>query len=163
MYRGISYKNDTLFIEYCPDTEKLYYKETDQLYTKLYAPTLLSFQTVGGLRLYKLLKSYTHSIEQNTHVITTMSLYFQLNDLIVMLGFIDRKQANDKRKKISSIFISGADQSLLYNSWDSFRMEVLEPGIEEINRISDLFVLRFIPRPSSDKGEEITGVVFSVI
>ena len=162
MYGDIWYKNDTLFIEYMPDTEKIYNKKTDQLYTKLYAPILLSFQEVGGLRLYKLLKSYAYNIEQNNHVITTLSLYFELNDLIVMLGFIDKKQAYDKRKKIKSIFISGVDQGPLYSTWDSFRMEVLEPGIEEINRLSNLYVSRFEPKTGGDKNEEIVGVTISV-
>lgn len=163
MYGNIWYKNDTLFIEYIPDTEKLYNKEINQLYTKLYAPILLSFQTVEGLYLYKLLKSYAYIIEQNDHVIIELSLYFELNDLIVMLGFIDKKQADDKRKKIKSIFISGgADQGLLYNNWDSFRMKVLEPGIKEINRLSDLYVSRFEPKTGDDKDEEIVGVTISV-
>lgn len=112
--------------------------------------------------MYKLLKSYAYNIEQNNHVITTLSLYFELNDLIVMLGFIDKKQAYDKRKKIKSIFISGVDQGPLYSTWDSFRMEVLEPGIEEINRLSNLYVSRFEPKTGGDKNEEIVGVTISV-
>lgn len=150
LYGAVEYKDGKLTIEYNPATEFLFSSLRDN-FTKIRLDIAFSFKTNGGFQLYKLLKSlaYTlppvdYSLPQEEQEVCAQQ--YSLSELRMQLGYVDLSQKEiqeEARKKhpdperLDDLEKKGAPR---YKRWIDFNKRVVQPGIAEINSISDIFI-----------------------
>ncbi len=107
------------------------------------------FQTNGGFQLYKLLKSIVYNLpEADTSLpqseFPCMKRKFTLSELRLQLGYVDLNQP-EIQKESRQMYpdaekLSKYEKKPKYRRWNDFYKRVIEPGVEEINRISDIYI-----------------------
>ena len=148
LYGDVEYRKGELMIEFNPDVEYLFTNLTRN-YSRIKLDIALSFTTNGGLQLYKLLKSNAFKARTPLHGekqadCEEVSIYYRLIDLRLEMGYIDTTQEEVRREALKmhpdSDKIDLVEHRPMYRRWSDFNARVLKPGIEEINRISDIYV-----------------------
>lgn len=148
LYGEVSYKNGTLNVEFNPQTEHLFMELKDN-YTNLRLDIAFQFQTNGGFQLYKLLKSYAYTLpEVDVTKPQAEQAYitreYSLSELRLQLGYVDLNQPELKKEGSKAHpdaeKMAALEKKPKYKRWADFYNRVLEPGIEEVNRISDIYI-----------------------
>jgi hypothetical protein len=171
MFGDVAYNNGELYVEFDPSMEK-YFLNLKQNFSKLKLPILFSFRKNGGFQLYKLLKSYAYSpnledidMSLSQEELPSYQVYWDLTDLKMQTGYIDITQPLLKKegskghpnwKKMEK-----EEQSPLYKRWSAFYARVIEPGVKEINEMSDIYVADIIKKLSGHGGK-VTGITFVI-
>ena len=172
MYGDIAYDNGKLYIEFEPSMEK-YFLNLKQNFSKLKLPILFSYKRNGGFQLYKLLKSYAYppnlehidmSLAQED--LPTFSLTWDITALRSEMGYVDLNQPLIKeeitlKRKPDWEKIEKIEKNPKYKRWSDFKARVIDPGIEEINEISDIYIKDVI-KERSGKGAKISSVTFVI-
>ena len=174
MYGDVAYDDGLLYVEFEPSMER-HFLGLKQNFSKLKLPILFSFKRNGGFQLYKLLKSYAYppnldEIDMNLsqEELPTYSISWNLTDLRMELGCINisdprlKTEASKKRPDWDKMEkIADEDHKMLYGRWIDLYNRVIKPGIEEINRLSDIYISDFI-KETSGHGGKVTGVTFVI-
>lgn len=169
MYENVSYHNGTLTIEFNPEMEE-YYTNLKENYTKLSLPIFFSFRKNGGLQLYKLLKSFAYNLPKidillRQEELPSFSVYFELVELRMILGYIDLSQEKLKKegRKRKPNFEKMAEEEInpQYKRWSDFNTRVITPGINEVNDISDIYIVD-VQKKLTGKGGRVTGLTFYI-
>jgi len=167
MYGDVAYDNGRLLIEFNPEMEPLFLN-LKQNFTKLSLPIMFSFRKNGGFQLYKLLKSYAFSpnlpeidMSLSQEELPSFMLTYSLTELRMLLGYVDisqpglKKEAEKKHPDFEKM--SKEEHKPTYKRWNDFTRNVLDPGIEEINEISDIYI-KEIKKDTRGRGGRIVGV-----
>lgn len=169
MYGKVTYDNGILHIEYSNEASP-YLRNVSTNYTNLSLPIMFSFETSGGFQLYKNLRSYTYHLKnidmrlaQEDQPEVTKS--YKADELRVILGYIDLEQSDEIRKEARKPHpnwssIDSLNQKPMYKRWNDFKTRVIEPGVEEVNNVSDIYVTPEYIR--TGKGAKVTEVVFHI-
>lgn len=148
LYGTVEYMDGKLTIDFNPDTEHLFLELKDN-FTKLRLDIAFKFQTNGGFQLYKLLKSYAYSlpgIDENLpqEQQETIAKQYSLSELRLQLGYVDLNQPEVKKevskKNPDAEKISSLEKKPKYKRWVDFYNRVIEPGLKEVNQISDIYI-----------------------
>lgn len=148
LYGEVSYENGKLSIEFNPATEFLF-TELSSNYTKLKLGVAFKFQTNGGFQLYKMLKTHTYVLPDINKSLSqeeqeSITKEFPLSDFRLQMGYVnldqpDIKQEGSKAHPDADKMVE-LDKKPKYKRWQDFYVKVILPGVEEINRISDIYV-----------------------
>ena len=172
MYGDIAYNNGKLYIEFEPSMEK-YFLNLKQNFSKLKLPILFSYKRNGGFQLYKLLKSYAYppnlehiDMSLSQEELPTFSLTWDITALRSEMGYVDLNQPLIKeeislKSKPDWEKIEKIEKNPKYRRWSDFRARVIDPGIEEINEISDIYIKDVI-KERSGKGAKVSSVTFVI-
>ncbi len=174
MYGDVAYDEGLLYVEFEPSMEK-HFLGLKQNFSKLKLPILFSFKRNGGFQLYKLLKSYAYppnleeiDMDLSQEELPTYSVSWNLTDLRMELGCINlsdpriKTEASKKRPDWDKMEkIADEDHKVLYGRWIDLYNRVIKPGIEEINKLSDIYISDFI-KETSGHGGKVTGVTFVI-
>ena len=171
MYGDVAYDNGSLYVEFEPSMEK-YFLGLKKSYSKLSIPILFSYKKNGGLQLYRLLKSYAYapnlpdidtSLEQEN--LPTYSLTWNMTDLRMQMGYVDISQSKLREEGSKSRpnweKMEKAEKNPQYKRWSDFKSRVIDPGVKEINEISDIYIKDVI-KETSGKGGKVTGLTFVI-
>lgn len=148
LYGDVAYKSGRLTIEFNPDTEHLFLDLKDN-YSKIRLDIAFKFQTNGGFQLYKLLKSMSYSIPEpdlslNQEDFPAMQKEFSLGELRLQLGFVDLNQPEIQKESQKAYpdadRLFEIEKKPKYKRWNDFYKRVLDPGMNEINEISDIYI-----------------------
>lgn len=169
MYGRVVYNNGILHIEYSNEASP-YLKNVSTNYTNLSLPIMFSFETSCGFLLYKNLRSYTYMLknidirlpqEKQPEVVKS----YKVDELRVILGYIDLEQSEEIKKEARKAHpnwssIELLDQKPMYKRWSDFKSRIIEPGVGEINDLSDIYVTPEYIR--TGRGAKVTEVVFHI-
>lgn len=169
MYSRVTYDNGILHIEYSNEASP-YLRNVSTNYTNLSLPIMFSFETSGGFQLYKNLRSYTYLLKNIDMRLTQeeqpeVTKSYKADELRVILGYIDLEQSDEIRKESRKPHpdwssIEALNQKPMYRRWNDFKTRVIEPGIAEINDMSDIYVTPEYVR--TGKGAKVTEVIFHI-
>jgi plasmid replication initiation protein len=172
MYGDIAYNDGKLYIEFEPSMEK-YFLNLKQNFSKLKLPILFSYKKNGGFQLYKLLKSYAYppnlehiDMSLTQEELPTFSLTWDLTALRSEMGYVDLNQPLIKEEitlkaKPDWNKIEQIEKNPKYKRWSDFKARVIDPGIEEINEISDIYIKEVVKKRSG-KGARIQEITFII-
>lgn len=171
MYGDITYEKGMLSIEFNPGMEK-YFMNLKDNFTKLRLPIMFTFKKNGGFQLYKLLKSYVYppnlppiDMSLSQEELPSVSLPWTLVDLRMEMGYVDISQdllKNEGKKSHPNWEKMAAEEKHpQYKRWVDFNKRVIEPGVEEINEISDIYI-REVIKTTSGHGGKVTSITFVV-
>lgn len=168
IYGDINYGQGVLDIEFNPDTENLFLDLTDN-FTKLRLDIAFRFQTNGGFQLYKLLKSYAYVLpkvdfEKTQEQQAVIEKQYTLSELRLQLGYVDLNQEEIKKEGAkahpNSDKMVELERRPKYKRWADFSNRVIEPGIKEINDMSDIYISSM--KKIAGAHGKVEGVIFVV-
>lgn len=168
LYGDVVYHKGYLTIEYNPETEYLFLDLQDNFAT-IKLDIAFKFQTNGGFQLYKLLQSYAYNLpepdlSQDQSEFRCLKLEYNLSELRLQLGYVnlDSPEIQKESQKVypDADELSRLERKPKYKRWIDFYTRVLVPGIEEINRISDIYIVS-IDKECSAHGK-IDGAVIRI-
>lgn len=148
LYGTVEYMDGKLTIDFNPDTEHLFLELKDN-FTKLRLDIAFKFQTNGGFQLYKLLKSYAYSLPSIDESLPqeqqeTIAKQYSLSELRLQLGYVDLNQPEVKKeaskKNPDAEKMASLEKKPKYKRWVDFYNRVIEPGLKEVNQISDIYI-----------------------
>lgn len=148
LYGTVEYKDGKLSIDFNPETESLFLELKDN-FTKLRLDIAFKFQTNGGFQLYKLLKSYAYSLppvnaELDQADQEMIAKQYSLSELRLQLGYVDLNQPEVKKegskKNPDAEKMASLEKKPKYKRWVDFYNRVIEPGVKEVNEISDIYI-----------------------
>lgn len=168
LYGDVVYEDGKLTIEYNPSMEYLFL-DLKENYTKLKLDIALKYVTNGGFQLYKLLKSYVYTLPEIDPTLPqesqkSLTKKYSLSELRLQLGYVDLNQPDIKlegAKKHPDIEkMTEMEKKPKYKRWTDFNNRVLIPGMEEVNRISDIYIASITKKCGSHgKVDEVEIVV----
>ncbi len=168
LYGDIVYNNGKLTIDFNPETEYLFLNLKDN-YSKIKLDIAFKFTTIGGLGIYKLLKSASYNLPDIDPDISQeeqkcMQIEYSLSELRLQLGYVDLNQPEIQKESLKAHpdaeKIMGLEKRPKYRRYNDFCKRVLEPGLREVNSISDIYI-DSIEKQCSAHGK-VDGVVFRV-
>ena len=126
------------------------------------------FQTNGGLQLYKCLKSIAYDLSIDPDLSQEeqqcMQKEYSLSELRLQLGYVDLNQPEIQKEGLKvhpdADKISNLEKKPKYRRFNDFYKRVLEPGIKEVNSISDIYI-DSIEKICSAHGK-VDGAVFRI-
>ena len=148
LYGEVTYKTGKMTVEFNPSTEHLF-SELKNNFTKLNLGICFAFKSNGGFQLYKLLRTYMYTLpEVELELLQEEQQYiskeYNVSELRLQLGYVDIDQPEIKNEGMKSHPDSEKmvelEKKPKYKRWNDFYNRVIEPGIEEINRISDIYI-----------------------
>lgn len=148
LYGDVSYKDGKLKVEFNPDTEYLFLELKDN-FTRIKLDIAFKFQTNGGFQLYKLLKSYAYTLPEidldlEQEELPVLQKMYNLSELRLQLGYVDLNQPDlrkeGSKKNPDPDKLAEMEKKPKYKRWSDFYNRVIAPGIEEVNRISDIYI-----------------------
>ena len=168
LYEDVSYKDGVLTIEFNPETEGIF-RELKE-FTRINLPIQFSYTTNGGYQMYKLLKKHAYrlpkfdfTLEQDE--LPSIPITFNLAELRVTMGYVDINQKDIKREgqKKNPNFEKMTDMELRpkYQRWMDFKKRVILPGIEEINKLSDIYISN-METTTKGRGNKVVDVTFII-
>lgn len=149
LYGDVTYGNGILDIEFNPDTEYLFLDLKDN-YSKIKLDIAFKFKTNGGFQMYKLLKAYTYELPKidlslSQEDLPIKQIMYSLSDFRLQLGYVDLNQPDIKRegqsKNPNFDKMVQLEKKPKFKVWADFRKRVVDPGIKEINEISDIYII----------------------
>lgn len=171
MYGDVAYDNGSLYVEFNPDVQDLFL-DMKEKFTKLSLPIMFSFRKNGGFQLYKVLKSYAFSpnlpkidMSLSQEELPVFRVSFELTDLRMVLGYVDinqdklREEAQKKNPNFEKM--AKEEKKPQYKRWSDFNNRVIEPGVEEINAISDIYIADIV-KGTSGRGGRVTSIDFYI-
>lgn len=148
LYGDVTYDKGRLTIDFNPETEYLFLDLKDN-YSRVMMDIAFKFQTNGGFQLYKLLKSFVYNLPDpdvslDQKDFPCLKKEYTLSELRLQLGYVDLNQP-EIQKESSKLYpdadrLSSLEKKPKYRRWNDFYNRVIEPGIREINRISDIYI-----------------------
>ena len=171
MYGDVAYDNGSLYVEFNPDVQDLFL-DMKEKFTKLSLPIMFSFRKNGGFQLYKVLKSYAFSpnlpkidMSLAQEELPVFRVSFDLTDLRMVLGYVDINQdkLKEEAQKKNPNFekMAKEEKKPQYKRWSDFNNRVIEPGVEEINKISDIYIADIV-KGTSGRGGRVTSIDFYI-
>ena len=171
MYNSISYDNGKLFVEFEPGMEK-HFMNLKSNFTRLNLELLFSFRKNGGFQLYKILKSYAFAphlepidMSLSQEELPSFTTEWSLVDLRMMMGYVDITQSKLKAEGSKSHpdwdKMASEESKPQYARWTDFKKRVINPGVEEINRISDIYIAE-VESQTSGRGGKTTAITFRI-
>ncbi len=169
LYLDVGYNNGTISVEFNPETEYLFNALKDN-YTKLSLPILFSFKTNGGFQLYKQLESYAFKlppvdVSLLQEEMPSLTVSFNYAEFKLITGYVNINQPELKKEgsRANPNFekMMALEYSPMYKKYSRFKNAVIEPGIEEINEISDIYISEFFT-DSSGQGSKVNTVSFVI-
>ena len=171
MYGDIRYHRGILDIEIEPGMENYFLNLKDN-FTKLSLPVLFSFKHNGGFQLYKLLRSYTYApklpqidMTLSQEELPVARVTWGVTDLRMMMGYVDITQdaLREEGEKPHPDWekMANNEKKPQYRRWADFKKRVIDPGVEEINQISDIYI-KDVEKEASGQGGKILSVTFVV-
>lgn len=169
LYGDVYYDNGILTLEYNNDASGYLYK-TKSNYTKLSMPIAFAFDLHAGFQLYKNLRSYTYALKSIDMSLSQQELpeftkSYSVEELRSTLGYINLEQSEEMKREVRKPHpnwtkVDQLDKKPMYKRWNDFKTRILEPGIDEINRISDIYVVPEYKK--SGRGGRVTEIIFHV-
>lgn len=149
LYLRSIYKNRTLTILYSPIIEELINNELKDNFTHIKLGVAFKLRTNGGLQLYKILSVYAKSLSTppsnaQQSELNSINIKYTISELRLQLGLYDvdrleiQKEAlkeNPDNEKLMAF-----EKKPKYKRWTDLYSRVILPGVEEINRISDIYI-----------------------
>lgn len=171
MYADVIYDKGMLSIEFEPGMEK-YFMNLKDNYTRLKLATLFSFKKIGGLQLYKLLRSYVYppnlepiNMALKQEELPVLKMSWSVAELRMIMGYVNINQAElqDEGRKSNPDWdkMVRDEKKPQYKRWSDFKTRVIDPGIEEINKISDIYICG-MDKELSGHGGKTTRVTFYI-
>lgn len=170
-YGDIKYDSGVLDIEFNPSFEK-YFLRLKQNFSKYKLEILFSFTKNGGFQLYKLLKSYAYkpnlddidmSLPQEKQ--QEFKISWSLTDLRMLMGYVDLSQplVKDEGSKSKPNWdkMERLEKHPQYSRWSDFKSRVIDPGVDEINKMSDIYIKEVI-KDCIGKGGKVGGLTFVI-
>ena len=148
LYGEVRYRDGQLYIEFNPNTEYLFLDLKDN-FSKIKLDVAFLFRTNGGLQLYKLLKSGTYTLPPIDYDIPqeeqpSVKKKYSLGELRMQLGYVDLNNQNVQREGLKANpdidKILAMEKQPKYRRWTDFMERVINPGVAEINEVSELYV-----------------------
>lgn len=148
LYGDVVYRNGRMTIDFNPETEYLFLDLKDN-YSKIKLDIAFKFQTNGGFQLYKLLKSVSYNLpdvdpDLDQEGQQCMQKHYSLSELRLQLGYVDLNQPEIQKESVKPYpdadKISNLEKRPKYKRYNDFYKRVLEPGLKEINSISDIYI-----------------------
>lgn len=148
LYGDVSYRSGELTIEFNPDTEYLFLELKDN-FTKIKLDVAFMFQTNGGFQIYKLLESYAYTLPSINLDVSqeeqeSILKEFSVSEFRLQLGYVDisqpdiQKEGAKKNPDVEKML--SQEKKPKHKKWSDFLSRVVEPGIDECNKISDIYV-----------------------
>jgi hypothetical protein len=141
-------------------------------YTKFPLPILFSFKKNGGFQLYKLLKSFAFSpnlpaidMGLQQEELPMYKVSYGVNELRMTLGYVDltqkklKEEAGKKRPDFDKMIKE--EKNPQYKRWSDFSARVIEPGVKEINALSDIYIAEVV-KNTSGRGGKIDSIDFYI-
>ncbi len=171
LYSDIGYDSGNLYIEFEPSMER-YFMGLKNNFTKLNLQILFSYKKNGGFQLYWLLKSYTYPpnlkpIDMNLsqEELPVIRITWNVTDLRMEMGYVDLNQPmlqrEGSKKNPNWEKMAKEEKHPQYKRWIDFKRRVIEPGVEEINRISDIYICD-VEKELVGKGGKVNSLTFVV-
>ncbi len=171
-YEDVVYEDGKLYVQFNPDMEKLYFRDLKNDFTMLQLEILFNYKRNGGFQLYRLIRSYIYppnleEIDMNLSQedLPEYSLRWDLNDLKMQMGLVDINQSSlareSSKKNPDWEKMVAEEKSPKYKRWDDFNKRVIQPGVAEINEISDIYIKEVVTERSG-KGGKVSFVTFVV-
>lgn len=171
MYGDVAYDNGSLYVEFNPDVQDLFL-DMKEKFTKLSLPIMFSFRKNGGFQLYKVLKSYAFSpnlpkidMSLSQEELPVYRVSYDLTDLRMVLGYVDINQdkLKEEAQKKNPNFekMAKEEKKPQYKRWSDFNTRVIEPGIKEINQISDIYISDIV-KNTSGRGGKVSSIDFYI-
>ncbi len=148
LYGDVEYNKGKLLIDFNPETEHLFLDLKDN-FSKIRLDVALKFQTNGGFQLYKLLKSFVYDLpepdlEQDQKDFKCLVKTYSLSEFRLQMGYVDLNQPEIQKESLKAYpdadKIESLEKKPKYKRWNDFYNRVIEPGIKEINEISDIYI-----------------------
>lgn len=171
MYGDVAYDNGSLYVEFNPDVQDLFL-DMKEKFTKLSLPIMFSFKKNGGFQLYKVLKSYAFSpnlpkidMKLSQSELPSYRISYELTDLRMVLGYVDinqdklKEEASKKNPNFEKM--AKEEKKPQYKRWSDFNVRVIEPGVKEINTISDIYISEVV-KNTSGRGGRVTSIDFYI-
>lgn len=169
IYQTINYNDSDLYFEFNPNIRN-YVIELKDNFTVLNLPIMLRFTRNYSYRLYEILKSkcyypkYVPTGQRNDKFQFRLDL-LELKFTIGVLNAKDEKVIKlfnsenppmDVYKKAYDILKKDdegktKDRKVKYDTWKDFKVRVLDPSVEEINKKTDIYVEYFLGRGARGK------------
>lgn len=169
MYNAVTYNNGVLHIEFSNEASP-YLKDVKTNYTNISVPILFTFQTNGGFYLYKKLRTYTYMLKKIDMRLSQeeqpeIAKQYGVDELKVELGYIDLEENDEIKHEVHKPRpdwngLVALSANPMYNKWTDFKTRVIEPGIAEINNISDIYITPEYVRTGA--GAKVTDVIFHI-
>ena len=157
LYGEVSYDGGKLSIEFNPATEFLFTQLASN-YTKYRLNICFKFKSTGGFMLYKILKTHTYVLPEVDMALSqeqqeSITKEFSLADFRLQMGYVNLNQPDIKQEG-SKIHpdpekMVELEKKPKYKRWQDFYARVVEPGIKEINEISDIYISSVVKRCSA--------------
>ena len=169
-YKEVTYDKGVMQVEFDPDSSFLVDGLTKS-YTKIPLDVVFSLNTYGGFNMYKIfekemfrLPKIDLSVEQENQ--PSICLQYNINDFRYMLGFLDITQdtvmaqvsaevAHDGNADFDSI--NSADKSPKYSRFTDLKRRIIDPGVEELNKKTDMYVAS-VEKITQGSGGRIVGI-----
>ncbi len=148
IYNFVEYKDGKLTIGYNPAVEKMFFFPTSK-FSKVMLGIAFKLRTNGGFQLYKFLQPYVYKLEidpqKDQSEQPAIRQAISISELRMALGYIDL----DKDKEIQqeamkahpdAKVLKKYDKKPKYKKWGDLNCYVLQPGIQEINEMSDIYI-----------------------
>lgn len=171
LYGDVAYNEGALYIEFNNDAQNIFLNLKEQ-YTKFPLPILFSFKKNGGFQLYKLLKSFAFSpnlpaidMGLQQEELPMYKVSYGVNELRMTLGYVDltqkklKEEAGKKRPDFDKMIKE--EKNPQYKRWSDFSARVIEPGVKEINALSDIYIAEVV-KNTSGRGGKIDSIDFYI-
>ncbi len=163
------YNRGIFSIRFAPEM-KSFLKGLEKNYTILNRNFMLNFASVYSLRLYELLKSrcYYYKNKRKEEREDIFNYKISLSELKFKMGVINGDDPKiikylEKTGKLGEPDYDGAEElakSNMYSRFGDFKLECLDPAINEINNKTDLHVTYKTER--TGRGGKTTGLNFQI-
>ncbi len=148
LYGDVTYDDGVLDIEFNPSNEELFLNMSNE-FVKLRLDICFIFKTIGGLQLYKILKSNCYDLDEfipgTPQELLPKKVYqITLAELRLQTGYVDLEAPGVEREAVkgkpNNEKLAQKEKSAKYTRFNNFYSCVIKKGIEEINAISDIYI-----------------------
>ncbi len=166
LYGEVTYDRGKLTIEFNPATEYLF-TELQNNFTKLNLGIAFNLSHLGSFQLYKVLKPQMYilpdiELNRSQEEQQSISKEYNLSELRLQLGYVDLEQPDIKKEGMKahpdSEKMAELEKKPKYKRWNDFYNRIIAPGVEEINKISDIYISDIEPRKGAHG--KIESVIF---
>lgn len=169
MYGDVAMENGKLYIEFNTEAEFLFLGLSKD-FAQINLEIAFAFKSNGGLQLYKAFTSHIYKLEpidltKKQEELPYLEISYTVPELRLTLGYVDLTQKNielEAQKKHPNFEkMSEMDKKPKYKRWVDFYKRVIEPGVKEINKISDIYI-KEVECVKVGRGGKIENVIFRI-
>lgn len=157
-----TYSNGVFMCSFSPDVSS-YIKDLKSNFTILNIETMLKFKKVYAFRIYELLLSRAYRHKDSKKKGNKFIINFNLSEFKLEIGAVNSSD-NLVQKALAGETVPDYDKAISkdkkYSTWYDFKKVILEPSINEINKLTDIHIDYDLVK--TGKGGKVTGLIFEV-